>query len=147
MIRERTPFHSPVVRRFIKFCLVGASSFTILLLVEEIIVTLLSNTSTLAVLFASSVGFATSVFNGFYWNRRWTFRHKAPDVANQFTAFLIVNLVGLALNNFFMFLFYDRLRLFSGVSKSYSLCQMLATVCVTFWNFFANSRWTFAHRR
>ena len=147
MIRERTPIHSPVVRRFVKFCLVGASSATIFLVVMEIVVTLLNSKSTGAVLFASSVGFATSVFNGFYWNRRWTFRHKSPDVAGQFAAFVIVNLVGMALNNGFMYLYYDRLRLFHEFSRSYILCQLMAIVCVTFWNFFANSRWTFAHRR
>lgn len=140
-------------RRFVKFCIVGTSSTFILMLVESVAVRVLHGAwtsphiPTWKLLLASSLGFAAAVVNGFVWNRRWTFRqHGTPGAAGQFLFFVVFNLVGLALNNALLYLFYTKLRLFAGVPFRHLACQLMATVCVVAWNFFANSRWTFAPR-
>jgi len=127
-------------------------STVVLILVQFVVIHLLHpETKTLpslaVVLTGSAVGFMVAVVNGFLWNRHWTFRQgHVPGASGQFAIFLLVNIVGLGLNTALMALFYERLQIFHALPKPYVFCQLLATVFVTFWNFFANSRWTFAER-
>lgn len=84
----------PGVRQLAKFCIVGASSFAI----DFIIFNSLLYGAGLPVLAAKAVSFLCSVANGFYWNRKWTFRASAGDVRKQYPLFVATNTVGLMLN-------------------------------------------------
>ena len=98
-----------------------------------------------------------SVGNGYFWNKRWTFREaQAKAVHTQFTQFVLVNLVGLVLTWLIMLLIatpldHSLLHLRPGMNhdKAYKLAtniaQLVAIPFVVFWNFFANRHWTFKH--
>lgn len=132
-------------RRFIKFCIVGASSTVIQTGVLAIILRLAHSHADATVLWGNAGAFVLAVFNGFYWNRRWTFRqHGRPGAGGQFMRFLAVNVVGLALNTALMYLFYTRLRLFRPAPWAPTLNQLLTIAVVVFWNFTANTKWSFA---
>ena len=152
------------VRQFVKFVIVGASSATINFAVTNVLhfvlhVRLVPNAVTAA--------FLISVVNGFYWNRRWTFKEARGNSAHsQGVRFLLVNVVGLILTNTIVL---SIVALKSGSVHSLADFQQLAmnvvssqaketygpllvngalgcaTVVVAFWNFFANRFWTFRH--
>ena len=141
------------VRQFVKFALVGASSTVITYIVLYLALTLLHGHRYIS----AGIAFVVAVGNGYFWNKRWTFREaQAKAVHTQFTQFLLVNLVGLALTELIMFLIAApvehqllHLRPFMEPDRVYRLAtyiaQGIAIPLVVFWNFFANRLWTFKH--
>jgi len=84
----------PEARRFIKFCIIGFGSLLLSLVVFNI-----AYAMTKRLIFSSTVTYAASVANGFFWNRRWTFRdRRAHPVWHQATKFAFFNLIGYCLN-------------------------------------------------
>ena len=89
------------VRQFVKFALVGASSTAITYIVLYLALTLLHGHRFIS----TAIAFVVAVGNGYFWNKRWTFREAQVKAAHtQFAQFLLVNLVGLALTELIMFL-------------------------------------------
>lgn len=86
---------------------------------------------------ANIVGYAAGIGNSFLLNKTWTFRAQG-DTLRQMRRFFTLNVLGLALSTFLLFIFVD---LF-GVS--YLLVWGLATAIVMVLNFFGNKIWTFA---
>jgi putative flippase GtrA len=159
-----TPLHQHKgVRQFVKFIIVGLSSFLV-------------NVGSLYVLYymlhapyvpALTLAFVISVCNGFVWNRRWTFKESRHQAAHdQYMRFMLVNIVGYILNTTIAVLViahftkvaggaHDLLtvagQIVLGTAKTvypkklvYGASFLAASV-VVFWNFFANRYWTFKH--
>lgn len=139
------PHRTKHARRFVKFCIVGASSTLIQTVTLALILRLTGSHDDATVLWGNAAAFVLAVFNGFYWNRRWTFRqHGRPGAGGQFLRFVAVNIVGLTLNTLLMYVFYTRLRLFRPAPWAPTLNQLLTIAIVVFWNFAANTKWSFA---
>ncbi|HEY3329584.1 MAG TPA: GtrA family protein [Capsulimonadaceae bacterium] len=160
----RVPLHKRKgLRQFVKFCIVGASSAA----VNFGLMNLLHYRLELPLISSLTIAFLLSVFNGFYWNRKWTFAHaRGRSAANQYTKFLAVNIVGYILNTSitvaiiaalvvahshgavdFGAIFMD---VITGKKATYPKlvtngALLGATGVVVFWNFFANRHWTFKH--
>ena len=151
-------------RQFVKFCIVGASST----IIDFGLLNFLKFTLGWPLALAASVSFLVAVCNGFYWNRRWTFRAGQGDPKRQYPKFLATNIVGWLLNLSIMtlaligasqlgFTHVDRTPaqivglILTGEGKnefsklSVNLAKAIATVCVTAWNFSAAKFWTFKH--
>lgn len=86
---------------------------------------------------ANTAGFLCAVASNYVLNRVWTFHSRDPAVATQFSKFLLVALVGLALNNAIIYVLNERFRVNFYVSK------LAATGVVMLWNFWANYTFTF----
>ena len=86
---------------------------------------------------ANSIGFTCAVINNFFLNLKWTFHTGGPNVNIYFVKFILISVIGLGLNNMFIYLFNDRLSINFYVSKA------LAVVCVFVWNFTANNYFNF----
>ena len=129
------------VGRFARFLTVGA-------LGTFLDFGLLSLLKTLAfpTLLANSLSFSVGVANNFTWNRLWTFADiKQSNWHKQLVQFLLVGLVGLALNNMIVLLLEAPLGgLFSQPDYGYLPAKVIATGVVVFWNYFANRYWTFS---
>lgn len=121
------------VRQFIKFGIVGLGSTVI----DWGIFYLLNLSFGIYYLVAKVLSFSVAVINSFVWNRRWTFRSTETNRSKEFTKFMIIALVGLALNALIMYLAVSTF----GTRKIFGL--IFATAIVTFWNFLANKFWTF----
>ncbi len=146
----------PGVRQLVKFGIVGASSTVINLVVLYIMLRLVHG-HWYDRYQDATVAFLVSVVNGYYWNKRWTFRHiPAKLVHKQFTQFLLVNLVGLGIDWLVILLlsapFEVRLHLLQAAWPPDKIeriavlaAQLVATAITVFWNFFANRLWTFKH--
>jgi putative flippase GtrA len=131
----------PLLRQFAKFCLVGATSTAIDL-------GLFAALRTLEVprLLAQTISFSFAVTNGFFWNRRWTFRAVEPERARrQYASFYLVNVVGFTLNTTLLYLF-AHLFVTSGMPERRAelLGKALAVPVVAIWNFSASKFWAFA---
>lgn len=87
---------------------------------------------------SNSVGFALAATNNYVWNRLWTFQSTAETIPQEFASFFTISLVGLGLNNFFIYLFHGKLKL------NFYLSKVFAIGLVTLWNFFMNYLITFA---
>lgn len=137
----------PGVRQFIKFCIVGSSSFTI----DFGLSFILHYYGRLSVEVANTISFTLAVTNGFFWNRRWTFRAVGlRRQREQYAMFFAVNVIGLILNVSIVkaVIFIEtHTWLDQQPSKPVFLAAKLAaTAIVVFWNFFANKHWTFKRR-
>ncbi len=141
------------VRQFVKFGIVGASSTVINLAVLYLVLRLLHGHRYIS----ATIAFLVSVGNGYYWNKRWTFKEaQAKAVSTQFTQFVLVNLVGLLLDWLVIYLIstpleheLHHLQAAWPADKiervAVLAAQLVATGVIVFWNFFANRFWTFKH--
>lgn len=86
---------------------------------------------------ANSIGFISATTSNYYFNRIWTFQSKDPNLGQQYSSFVLVALVGLAINNTVLFLFEKHTRLgFYGA-------KVVAIGVTVIWNFLANYFITF----
>ena len=81
---------------------------------------------------ANSAGFLFAVLNNFFLNYIWTFKGTNRSMPSAFALFILFALIGLILNNFFVYLFTD------VGSLNFYLSKVLAILCVFLWNFSAN---------
>jgi len=168
----RTPvWERAVVRQFVKFCVVGGSSFVIDYCIRMTLLFAIpwggttlgdalggrlrtslpaifayadKNTAAALPIFAT---FSTSlaILNSFYWNRSWTFRIRGrEEAASQLRRFVLVSVVGLVLNVLLSTAFD---RLIPGPEKnSARIATLLAAVVVAFWNFAGQRLYAFKQR-
>jgi putative flippase GtrA len=151
------------VRQFIKFVIVGATSF----IVNVTLVNLLNLKMHVSLVAALTVAFLISVVWSFYWNRRWTFKEARGRSADaQGVRFLLVNVVGWFLNTSIVVCVVALKT--GGVTSMHAFTHLvliiilnrgrrhfaplllnaaifIAASVVVFWNFFANRFWTFRH--
>ena len=161
----------PVVRQFVKFCVVGAGStiidvglafflLTYLRIGDRQFSTILgewlmshisflfghakdAGTAALPVIKIPTAGLA--IVNSFYWNRRWTFDIQGKEHRSvQFQKFVAVSISGAILNNLISTGVY---ALASGSDKlRFAIASIVAMVIVTFWNYFGQKLWAFKHK-
>ena len=96
-------------------------------------------------LLANSLSFSAGVANNFTFNRLWTFADaKRSNWRRQLMEFLLVSLVGLALNNAIVLWLETPLgQLLGQPEYGYLPAKVIATGVVVFWNYFANRYLTF----
>jgi putative flippase GtrA len=161
----------PVVRQFIKFCIVGGSStvidvglhglFMIVVHVEGqplgvVLGKWLLDTMPGLFFFASDPTGASfpvlkiataglAIINSFYWNRLWTFNIRGKEErAVQLRKFVVVALIGMALNTIIGTACKNIIP--GHPTQSWAVASAIATIAVAFWNFFGQSLWTFRKR-
>ena len=86
---------------------------------------------------SNSLGFCVAVMNNFLLNRYWTFANNNMPFTNQLIKFLLVSITGLGINNLLIYL------LVNNAKKNFYLLKLIVVGLVFFWNFFANSFFTF----
>jgi putative flippase GtrA len=87
---------------------------------------------------ANSIGFTVAASSNYILNRVWTFKSQDPNIALEYTEFLIISLIGLGINNFILWLILTRFKI------NFYLAKLFAIAVVTVWNFLANYFITFA---
>jgi putative flippase GtrA len=97
-------------------------------------------------LLANTFSFLLAVTNGFFWNRRWTFR--ATDRARarrQYLSFFAVNIIGFLLNTSILLVLSHFLQSLGTPAQRAALLGKIAAVpLVAIWNFTASKFWAFA---
>ena len=171
-IASRFGDKSKEVERFLKFMVVGVIGFIVDFGTVTILqATILPPTNKsgdrviLNVIVATSIAFIAALISNFTWNRIWTYPDsRSRSARHQLFLFAFISLVGWLgrtiwittayhlLGTVFMPLVLPVIRI---VRTAYvpsmaaddklgtMLAMVIGVVVVTFWNFFANRRWTY----
>ncbi len=86
---------------------------------------------------SNSLGFIVAASSNYILNRLWTFQSDASDIPREYATFIGISVIGLLLNNLFLYIFNER------VSLNFYLSKAIAIVFVTIWNFLGNYFFTF----
>lgn len=87
------------------------------------------------------ISFSVAVINSYFWNKFWTFRAKEADeageVAQEFSQFAAVTLVGLAINTGVIFVVTTHIPPFFNLSSEIwaNFAKAAATGFSLIWNF------------
>jgi putative flippase GtrA len=119
--------------KFLKFVIVGFSG----LIVDFSITFLLKEKLKIHRYLSNSAGFTVAASTNYLLNRVWTFESNNPRVLQEFSTFFIISLIGLLINNFFLFLFERK--------RKFYFAKFLAIMVTSLWNFSANYYLNFTH--
>jgi putative flippase GtrA len=127
------------VTRFVKFGVVGAVGGLIDFSVLNLGIQVFGFEKWLA----NTFSFSAAVLSNFTWNRLWTFpESRERPFGPQLLKFLVVNLVGYAINQA-IFLSLDHYVFEPWGVLGYNLSKAIAIGVVMFWNFGINRIWTY----
>ena len=122
-----------LINKFIKFGVVGASGvivdFSFTFLGKEII--------KIPKYIANAIGFTIAASTNYVLNRIWTFHSQNPEIAIEYSKFLLISLIGLGINTFILWTLVSKMKWNFYVSK------LFAIGVVTLWNFIFNMIFTF----
>lgn len=137
MILIKNFFQKPIIRQFIKFCLVG--SFNAFL--DYFIYISLTRLFFFHYLLANLISFFITVCVSFILNKKWTFRDKDSKVGLQYAKFWIMAVCGLGFNELILFLLVRYFNVYDLLAKT------VAIGIVLFWNFFVGRYWVFKNSK
>lgn len=132
----------PLITKFIKFGVVGASG----MVVHGGVLYLLKELAGINPFVANTIGFITAATTNYFLNRIWTFRSKEKQVGVEYLKFILVSVVGLGVNNGTMWLLGKLLPTWFDDWHFY-LIWVVAVGVTTLWNFFGNMLFTFAPKK
>jgi putative flippase GtrA len=127
-------FQEEVLIKFIKFGFVGLSG----LVVDFGITWLFKEKFKIQKYIANGIGFSFAATSNYFLNRIWTFQSENPEIALEFSQFIFVSLIGLAINTLILWLIVTRFKFNFYLSKAFAI------MVVMMWNFLANLYITFA---
>jgi putative flippase GtrA len=122
-----------MIFKFLKFIIVGFSG----MVVDFSITILLKEKLKVHRYISSSTGFILAASSNYLFNRFWTFESNNPKVFLEYGTFLLISVIGLFINNLFLFLFEKKLRFY--------FAKFLAILVTSLWNFSANYLLNFNH--
>ena len=130
----------PLLTKFVKFGIVGASGFVI----HGGLLYLLRDVVGINQFVANIIGFVVAASSNYFLNRVWTFRSQEKQVAVEYLKFFIVSVVGLGINSGTLWLQSLLLPDWAaeGAPRFYIL-WIVAVAVTTLWNFFGNLLFTF----
>lgn len=120
--------------KFIKFGVVGSSG----VFVDFFFTWLAKEKFKIHKYISNAIGFTIAASTNWILNRIWTFESDNPDVLIEYTQFLFISIIGLAINSAVLWILTDKLKINFYISK------LGAIAVTTIWNFFANYLYTFA---
>ena len=120
--------------KLIRFCIVGFSGLGL----DFLTTWTLKEKIRINKYYANSFGFIFAASSNYYLNRIWTFNSTNANIHTEYTNFIIVALIGLALNNLLIFIFHSKFK------KEFYFSKIVAILLTTIWNFLANNFYTFA---
>jgi putative flippase GtrA len=87
---------------------------------------------------SNAIGFMLAASSNYFLNRIWTFESTNPNIALEYTEFIVISIIGLIINTAILYLLVSKLKM------NFYLSKIFAIAVVTLWNFFANLLVTFA---
>lgn len=122
-----------IALKFLKFCVVGSLGLGI-----DFGITFLSKEKARWNKYvANSLGFISAASSNFFFNKFWTFNDTDPDQLVQYSKFILIALIGLAINNLIIYLLINKRRM------KFYWAKLVAVGVVVLWNFIANYNFTF----
>jgi putative flippase GtrA len=122
-----------MIFKFLKFIIVGFSG----MIVDFSITILLKEKLKVNRYISNSAGFTIAASSNYLFNRFWTFESNNPKILIEYSTFFLISLIGLAINNFIIYLFEKKLKFY--------FAKFLAIMVTSLWNFTANYYLNFTH--
>jgi putative flippase GtrA len=122
-----------MIFKFFKFIIVGFLG----MVVDFSITILLKEKLKVHRYISSSAGFTLAASSNYLFNRLWTFESNNPKVLIEYGTFILISLIGLIINNLFLYLFEKKIRFY--------FAKFLAIMVTSVWNFIANYYLNFSH--
>ncbi len=122
-----------MIFKFFKFLVVGFTG----MIIDFSITFLLKEKLRVHRYIANSTGFTVAASSNYLFNRFWTFHSTNPRVLQEFSTFFIISLIGLLINNLFLYLFEKKARFY--------VAKFFAVMVTSLWNFSANYFLNFSH--
>lgn len=123
------------INKFIKFGLVGVLNT----LINWIIFAVLNFVGVYYIV-ANVIAYAIATANSYIWNSKWVFKYNGKDKKETTIKFVILNLIGLALNTAILYFLVDIL-LFNKL-----IGLVITTVIVMIINYIVNKIWVFKEK-
>ena len=123
------------INKFIKFGLVGVLNT----LINWIIFAVLNFVGVYYIV-ANVIAYAIATANSYIWNSKWVFKYNGKDKKETTIKFVILNLIGLALNTAILYFLVDVL-LFNKL-----IGLVITTVIVMVINYIVNKIWVFKEK-
>jgi putative flippase GtrA len=127
-------FQQEIIRKFIKFGIVGFSG----LFVDYGITWISKEKLKIQKYIANAIGFCSAATTNYFLNRIWTFQSTDPEIFIEYSQFIFVSLIGLGINTLILWAIVTKFKL------NFYVAKFFAILVVTIWNFFANLYFTFA---
>jgi len=86
---------------------------------------------------ANAIGFLIAASSNYILNRIWTFESTNPEVMVEYTQFMLISIVGLAINTAVIYWLNEKIK------WNFYFAKIFAIGTATLWNFFANAYITF----
>ena len=122
-----------MVWKFLKFCIVGSSG----MIIDFGTTWLLKEKVKVNKYLANSTGFILAATSNYILNRCWTFNSASRQVVSEYLSFIIISVIGLAINNFVLYILTERMKF------NFYLSKLFAVGVVILWNFTMNYLITF----
>lgn len=119
--------------KFLKFGLVGFSG----LIIDFLITWICKEKLLINKYISNALGFIFAVTSNYFLNKYFTFHDKNNHLTAQFLSFFMISIIGLLLSTSILYLLQKYTKL------NFYICKGIVTIIVFFWNFSANSLYTF----
>lgn len=96
---------------------------------------------------SNATGFLVAASSNYYLNRVWTFSSTNSNIAEEYSLFLLISIVGLAINSLILYLLVEKIslpKLENGTKSKFYFSKLIAIGVVTIWNFMMNYYITFS---
>ncbi len=87
---------------------------------------------------SNAIGMLVAATTNYILNRIWTFKSTNPDIAVEYSEFVIISLLGLGINTLIIWLLIKKSKM------NFYIAKAIAIAVVMVWNFVANLLITFA---
>ena len=79
-----------------------------------------------------------AIVNSYFWQRTWTFSEKVPPTRKEFMGFVMITVIGIAINTIIVTVLPGVVPPFDGLTPARLevVAKIGATVVTLFWNFF-----------
>ena len=126
--------------RFARFLIVGVTGTAL----DFGLLSLLKLWGGLPTLLANTISYSAGIVNNFTLNRLWTFRDsKNTNFLAQFAQYFVINIFGLMLNNFLIWVFEPIFATIISDDLAYLPAKGVASLVAVIFNFLANRYVTF----
>ncbi|MBL7053566.1 MAG: GtrA family protein [Candidatus Portnoybacteria bacterium] len=129
--------NSNLVKQFSRFLVIGFLNTAIDFTILNILMWWTGIYSGLSIILLNAISFSIAVFNSYFWNKYWTFKDKEKVEAKEFSQFILVTLIGLAINSGIIFGVTTLVSPMFGISPELwaNLAKAAATGFSLIWNF------------
>jgi putative flippase GtrA len=126
-----------LVAQFGRFVVIGLMNTAINFAVLNLLSFAFGITKGEKIIWIAVIAFTIATTNSFYWNKRWTFHDTTVDHGQEFTLFLIVSIVGAAINSAVVYTITSHVHPMFGFSDRLwlNIANAFATGISLIWNF------------